>query len=129
MTRTRSSRVTCCPTVTASSTLPSYLSTRALPAFYTVVTGDGVKAELTATSHAGLHRYTFPSGKTPLLRLDLKQGIGWDKMYDSRFTQLSPTVISGYRYISYDDIIKGGTLELVMGPKPSKWGTAKADRP
>jgi len=69
-----------------------------LPAFYTVVTGDGVKAELTATSHAGLHRYTFPSGKTPLLRLDLKQGIGWDKMYDSRFTQLSPTVISGYRY-------------------------------
>lgn len=32
-------------------------------------------------------------------------------------------------YISYDDIIKGGTLELVMGPKPSKWGTAKADRP
>jgi predicted alpha-1,2-mannosidase len=98
MTRTRSSRVTCCPTVTASSTLPSYLSTRALPAFYTVVTGDGVKAELTATSHAGLHRYTFPSGKTPLLRLDLKQGIGWDKMYDSRFTQLSPTVISGYRY-------------------------------
>ncbi len=98
MTRTRSSRVTCCPTVTASSTLPSYLSTRALPGFYTVVTGDGVKAELTATSHAGLHRYTFPSGKTPLLRLDLKQGIGWDKMYDSRFTQLSPTVISGYRY-------------------------------
>jgi len=69
-----------------------------LPGFYTVVTGDGVKAELTATSHAGLHRYTFPSGKTPLLRLDLKQGIGWDKMYDSRFTQLSPTVISGYRY-------------------------------
>lgn len=69
-----------------------------MPGFYTVVTGDGVKAELTATSHAGLHRYTFPSGKTPLLRLDLKQGIGWDKMYDSRFTQLSPTVISGYRY-------------------------------
>lgn len=33
-----------------------------------------------------------------MLRLDLKQGIGWDKMYDSRFTQLSPTVVSGYRY-------------------------------
>ena len=32
-------------------------------------------------------------------------------------------------YISYDEIINGGTLELVMGPKPSKWGTAKADRP
>ena len=69
-----------------------------VPGFYTVVTGDGVKAELTATSHAGLHRYTFPAGKTPLLRLDLKQGIGWDKMYDCRFTQLSPTVVSGYRF-------------------------------
>ena len=32
-------------------------------------------------------------------------------------------------YISYDEIINGGTLELVMGSKPSKWGTAKADRP
>ena len=32
-------------------------------------------------------------------------------------------------YISYDDIVGGSTLELVMGPKPSKWGTAKADRP
>lgn len=71
-----------------------------VPGFYTVVTGDGIKAELTATSHAGLHRYTFPSGKTPMLRLDLKQGIGWDKMYDCRFTQLSPTVISGYRFSS-----------------------------
>ena len=69
-----------------------------VPGFYTVVTGDGVKAELTATSHAGLHRYTFPTGKTPLLRLDLMQGIGWDKMYDCRFTQLSPTVVSGYRF-------------------------------
>ena len=32
-------------------------------------------------------------------------------------------------YIEFDDIRRGGTLELVMGPKPSKWGTKKADRP
>ena len=32
-------------------------------------------------------------------------------------------------YIDYRDIIAGGTLELVMGPKPSKWGTAKKHRP
>ena len=32
-------------------------------------------------------------------------------------------------YIDYHDIIAGGTLELVMGPKPSKWGTAKKNRP
>ena len=32
-------------------------------------------------------------------------------------------------YINYRDIIAGGTLELVMGPKPSKWGTGKKTRP
>ena len=32
-------------------------------------------------------------------------------------------------YIDYRDIIAGGTLELVMGPKPSKWGTKKKNRP
>ena len=32
-------------------------------------------------------------------------------------------------YIDYRDIIAGGTLELVMGSKPSKWGTGKKSRP
>lgn len=32
-------------------------------------------------------------------------------------------------YIEYNDVIKGGTLEFTMGPQPSKFGTAKKDRP
>ena len=32
-------------------------------------------------------------------------------------------------YIEFNDIRHGGTLELVMGPKPSKWATAVACRP
>lgn len=32
-------------------------------------------------------------------------------------------------YIMYDDIMRGGTLELQMGSKPSKWGTKASDRP
>ena len=32
-------------------------------------------------------------------------------------------------YIDYRDIIAGGTLELTMGPKPSKWGTGTKARP
>lgn len=32
-------------------------------------------------------------------------------------------------YIDFRDIVRGGTLELVMGPRPSKWGTARKDRP
>ena len=32
-------------------------------------------------------------------------------------------------YIDYRNIIAGGTLTLTMGPQPSKWGTAKKNRP
>ena len=32
-------------------------------------------------------------------------------------------------YIEFNDIHHGGALELVMGPKPSKWATAAACRP
>ena len=32
-------------------------------------------------------------------------------------------------YIEFNDIRHGGTLELVMGPKPSKWGAVPACRP
>lgn len=32
-------------------------------------------------------------------------------------------------YVDFNDIRHGGTLELVMGPKPSKWATAAACRP
>ena len=32
-------------------------------------------------------------------------------------------------YLSFDDIRHGGTLELTMGAKPSKWGTSVANRP
>ena len=32
-------------------------------------------------------------------------------------------------YVDFNDIRRGGTLELVMGPKPSKWASAAACRP
>ena len=32
-------------------------------------------------------------------------------------------------YVDFNDIRHGGTLELVMGPKPSKWATATTSRP
>ena len=32
-------------------------------------------------------------------------------------------------YLLYKDIMGGGTLEFTMGPNPSKFGTAKKDRP
>ena len=32
-------------------------------------------------------------------------------------------------YIMFQDIVRGGTLELQMGPQPSAWGTKAKDRP
>ena len=46
---------------------------------------------------------------------------------------IQSATLNGKRYnksfIDYRDIIAGGTLELVMGNKPSKWGTNKKARP
>ena len=32
-------------------------------------------------------------------------------------------------YIDYPDIVRGGTLELFMGPEPSAFGSGRKDRP
>ncbi len=69
------------------------------PGYYTVRLADSkILVELTATQRAGMHRYTYPlSCKQPLLKLNLKQGIGWDKMTKCQLTQETPTTVSGYR--------------------------------
>jgi predicted alpha-1,2-mannosidase len=46
----------------------------ARPGYYAVTLG-GVKAELTATSHAAVHRYTFPAGDARVL-VDLGSSLG-----------------------------------------------------
>ena len=68
------------------------------PGFYSVVGNNGIKVELTATARAGYHRYTFPdSVKTPMVRLDLKQGIGWDAMTSSKINVVDDYNVTGYR--------------------------------
>ena len=69
------------------------------PGYYTVRLADSkILVELTATQRAGMHRYTYPlSSKQPLLKLNLKQGIGWDKMTKCQLIQENPTTVSGYR--------------------------------
>lgn len=37
------------------------------PAYYSLFMDNGVKAELTATAHAAMHRYTFPTDQTAIL--------------------------------------------------------------
>ena len=47
------------------------------PGYYSVLLGDsGVHAELTATEHAGFHRYTFPASESSHILLDLTHAYG-----------------------------------------------------
>lgn len=43
---------------------------------YYSVNFDGIKAELTATDHVGVHRYTFPQTKDANIIIDLAHGVG-----------------------------------------------------
>ena len=60
---------------------------------------SGIRAELTATERAGVHRYSFPDGTAPHIILDLDYGIyNYDgKTLWSEVRVLSPTLITGYR--------------------------------
>ena len=77
----------------------SHKGEHARPGYYSVMLKSGIKVDLTATARVALHRYTYPAdAQTAFVRLDLSQGIGWDKMTKSAFKQNSPTELSGYRY-------------------------------
>ena len=77
----------------------SHKGEHARPGYYSVMLKSGVKVDLTATARVAFHRYTYPAdAQTAFVRLDLSQGIGWDKMTKSAFKQNSPTEVSGYRY-------------------------------
>ncbi|HIJ73310.1 MAG TPA: glycoside hydrolase family 92 protein, partial [Candidatus Hydrogenedentes bacterium] len=55
-------------------------SEQCCPGYYAVRFESGVCAELTATDHVGVHRYTFPEGSRPHLLLDL--GRGFNPVFD-----------------------------------------------
>ncbi len=60
----------------------------------------GVKAELTATTRCGMHRYTYPALPAATRRgviLDLVHGLGCS-VYHAQLNVESPTTISGKRY-------------------------------
>ena len=77
----------------------SHRAEYARPGYYAVTLDNGIRVELTATERTGLHRYTLPADATTgYLRLDLEQGIGWDKATDVRAFQQDATTICGYRF-------------------------------
>jgi predicted alpha-1,2-mannosidase len=69
----------------------------ARPGYYSVKLDDyNIKVELTATSRAGFHRYTFPQSEKSAVIIDLVHGIG-DTTLQSKVNIVDSVTITGYR--------------------------------
>jgi len=70
----------------------------AKPGFYSVILKDSdIKAELTVTERAGLHRYTFPEKGENNLIINLGFAINWDKPYKTSMTVVDSKLVTGSR--------------------------------
>jgi predicted alpha-1,2-mannosidase len=63
---------------------------KAFPGYYAVKLNNDVLAELTATTRAGIHRYTFPAGKEKHILLDVSSILGDDYKSKEGFVQINP---------------------------------------
>lgn len=74
------------------------------PGYYSVpLLRYGIRAELTATTHVGLHKYTFPESGDAAIVFDLENGGCWDKptgtfMEEVQTESPETSAIRGYRY-------------------------------
>jgi predicted alpha-1,2-mannosidase len=77
----------------------SHTDEKATPGYYSVLLKRyNIKAELTATTRTGFHRYTFPASQQSHIVIDLVQGIGWDRPVDAYIKKLNDSTIVGYRF-------------------------------
>ena len=80
----------------------------AKPGYYSVpLTRYGITAEMTATSHVGMHRYTFPESEEAGIVIDLMNGGCWDRPMDAFIERVDPRTgdpdpegqaLRGYRF-------------------------------
>lgn len=73
---------------------------KAFPGYYSVYLFDHeVKAELSATTRCGIHRYTFPEREESRILIDLLFPTEWDygfSIQDACITKVSSTELEGY---------------------------------
>ena len=83
----------------------SHQEESARPGYYQVNLQDyNINAELTATPHAGFHRYTYPQGNVGRLIINLthsRMKKSWDtQIIKSQIKVIDPYTIEGYRVIT-----------------------------
>ena len=76
----------------------------ARPGYYSLRLSSGILAELTATTRAGIHRYTYPAGSRQMLYIDLDHSApktSWNRrIIQSQLRIVAPDAIEGYRIIT-----------------------------
>ncbi len=97
----------------------SHESEEATPGYYAVDLDDyGVRAELTATAHAGLHRYTFPAADQARVLIDLGHSRGESK--DGEVEILDERTIQGHGEYNVHPL-----LELMLAEEAPGTGMSK----
>ncbi len=77
----------------------SHADEKVSPGYYSVkLKRYKIRAELTASTRVGFHRYTFPASKVSHIIIDLVQGIGWDKPTYGYIKKLNDSTLVGYRF-------------------------------
>ena len=80
----------------------------AKPGYYSVpLTRYGIKAEMTASSFVGMHRYTFPKAEDAGIVINMMNGGCWDRPMDAHVERVNPKTgepdpdgqaLRGYRF-------------------------------
>ncbi|WP_321334687.1 GH92 family glycosyl hydrolase [uncultured Bacteroides sp.] len=83
----------------------SHKQESAHPGYYQVLlTDDNINAELTATTHVGLHRYQFPTGADAQVILDIdhsaNKGSWGRRIINAQIRIVNSTTVEGYRIIT-----------------------------
>jgi len=83
---------------TAYASSFSHADETAAPGYYAVLLKDyGIRAELTATTRTGFHKYTFPATDSAAIIFNLGFAINWDSPTDAYIHVENDSTISGYR--------------------------------
>lgn len=76
----------------------SHADEKAAPGYYSVeLKSEGVTAELTATPHVGVHRYTYPKSKDSKLVIDLEHSLDNDPIRSLELRQTADNELTGMR--------------------------------
>lgn len=109
----------------------SHNNEKAEPAYYSVMLDDyGIKAELTATTRVGIHRYTFPKAGPAHIILDLMSGIYNypDKNVWTFLRVENDTLVTGYRQTNGWARTRTVYFAMTFSKKISHFGQRKYDQ-